>query len=221
MPSPAVDDQPRVQETTNSGTSHASPRFARKGQQIGYRCNEMPQNSSKLKQRNLPPSTEVRINTVIESVQGNMFLITQNNSEKKVTDGKQDHRVLLEDWYRFIRKTMLNTITLKSNLQMSDQMRLLKRSNKTARNLPKTPIVAVIEMSQSYCSHALAKNCLEQGERETEGEQETTKKNVTTEYTKLSRKIARSCQPPETKQIKGYSIHKGGGGVTIRIASTS
>lgn len=147
MPSPAVDDQPRVQETTNSGTSHASPRFARKGQQIGYRCNEMPQNSSKLKQRNLPPSTEVRINTVIESVQGNMFLITQNNSEKKVTDGKQDHRVLLEDWYRFIRKTMLNTITLKANLQMSDQMRPLKRSNKTARNLPKTPIVAVIEMS--------------------------------------------------------------------------
>lgn len=77
-----IDDQPRVQQTNSRETSHAYPRIVRKYQQTGYNCNEMPKIHPILKQRNLSPSAEVKMNIVVENVQGNRLPITQNDIEK-------------------------------------------------------------------------------------------------------------------------------------------
>lgn len=77
-----VDDQPRVQQTNSRETSHAYPRIVRKYQQTGYNCNETPKIHPILKQRTLSPSAEVKMNIVVENVQGNRLPITQNDIEK-------------------------------------------------------------------------------------------------------------------------------------------
>lgn len=187
---------------------HDYPRIAPKGQLIGYNCNETKQNSSKLNQRNLSPSTEVRMNIVIESGQGNMFPITQNDYGKTACQKSlmgsrtKEFRSKIPVYQK--SRAQYNDMKSKSTNERSNANaeEINKYSPKPAKNLIRARNRDVLSPTVPMPPSKTVLN-----KERVRGEQETNEEILTTKFAKLPRKIARY-QPPETKHIKEDSIRR-------------
>lgn len=175
--------------------------------EYGYSCTETPQNSLKLKQRNLSPSTQVMMNVSIQSTQENMFPVTPNEYGKTA-----NQKPLMGSMTKEFRSKI--PVYQKNSAQFSDTKSKLtnERSNATPEKINKNSQKPAENFNRGRnrdVSCPTVGTSLPQTVLNKECELNTIKKNVITEHGKLPRKVARSYRPPETKQNKGDSIQRG------------
>lgn len=160
-------------------------------------------------QRNLSPSTEVRMDITVKSVQGNLSPTTQNDygqtaGQKSLMEGKNKEfrsKIPLYQKSRAQHDAMKNKPTDERSNANAEEIN--KYSPKPAQNPIRARNQDVPSPSVSMPSSKTVVN-----KERVRGEQETIEEIVNTKFAKMPRKIARY-KPPETKQIMEDSTHRG------------
>lgn len=160
-------------------------------------------------QRNLSPSTEVRMDITVKSVQGNLSPTTQNDygqtaGQKSLMEGKTKEfrsKIPLYQKRRAQHDAMKNKPTDERSNANAEEIN--KYSPKPAQNPIRTRNQDVPSPSVSMPSSKTVVN-----KERVRGEQENTEEIVTTKFAKMPRKIARY-KPPDTKQIMEESTRRG------------